>query len=220
MVSLTERIIEAGLGDRLFNEHQLARVLEGSAQSRYGIVNRALKAGELCRYQRGLYSLSDSVLHKANIHPFYLAQTLKPGSYISLETSLSYHGWIPEAVFVTASITPGRKSRKYQHEQLGQFSYHPLATQKGHFLELVERVEVNNQPVLIAKPIRALMDLIALKKLEWQGLEWLTQGMRIETEYLKDISHEDIETLKKVYKHKKVIDYLSHLSNSLELEDD
>jgi predicted transcriptional regulator of viral defense system len=40
-------------------------------------------------------------------------------SYISFETALAYHGWIPERVFVTASVVPGRKSRRYENEKMG-----------------------------------------------------------------------------------------------------
>ena len=149
------------------------------------------------------------------MHPFALAQMMESGSYVSLETALAHHGWIPEAVYTTASILPGRKSKNYEHEKLGSFTFHPLAIHKGYFLELVLREQVNQQAMLIAKPIRALMDLICLRKKEWQGMDWLTEGMRIDYEYLRTINSADIRILKLVYKQKSVKNFLDKLSREL-----
>ena len=85
---------------------QLARLLDGTPQRRYNLVNRALKHGELLQLRRGLYLLAPQSANKLP-HPFVLAQALQTGSYISFETALSFHGWIPESVPVTLSVVPG-----------------------------------------------------------------------------------------------------------------
>jgi hypothetical protein len=185
--------------------------LGGSEARRYGLVNRALKAGELLRVKRGLYVLANKY-RGYPLHPFALAQTLVPGSYVSLETALAYHGWIPEGVYTTASILPGRKFKEFQHEGLGYFTFHPLATNKGYFLELVERLKINEQTMLMAEPIRALMDLVCLRKMKWQGLGWLVEGLRIDPDYLRKITNADIRILKEVYKHKQVKEFLDALT--------
>jgi len=211
MKPLTEKIIESQLVNRIFSDAELSRLAGGSEARRYGLVNRALSAGELLRVKRGLYVLPNKY-RDYPLHPFALAQALAPGSYVSLETVLSYHGWIPEAVYTTASILPGRKSQSYDHEKLGSFTFHPLATNKGYFLELVERLKIEQQTMLVAKPARALMDLVCLRKKEWQGMDWLTEGLRIEYEYLRTITSADIRILKLVYKHKRMQDFLENLS--------
>ncbi|MEH6550106.1 MAG: hypothetical protein V7711_17075 [Pseudomonadales bacterium] len=217
MKNLTLAIKEQGFADRLLNEHQIARIVGGSPQRRYGLVNRALKAGELIRVQRGLYMLAGQY-RDAPYHPYHIAQGLFPSSYISLETALAYHGWIPEAVYETASILPGRKSKELKNEQFGKFTFHPLATNRGYFLELVERVQINKQTMLIAKPIRALMDLVCYKKVEWQGIDWIEKGLRIDLEYLRSVPAADIRTLKLVYKQKRVKVFLAELEKALNLE--
>jgi predicted transcriptional regulator of viral defense system len=217
MQTLTEQLLEAGLGDRVLTDLQLSRLIEGSSQRRYHLVNRAMKAGELIRVRRGLYILADKY-RSYPCHPFVLAQMLEPGSYVSLETALSFHGWIPEAVYTTASITPGRKEKKVNHEQEGLFSFYPLAIERGFFLELVERNHVHQQPFLVADPLRALMDLVSLKKIEWQGLSLLEQGMRIDQDYLKSISAADLQTLMHVYKHSRAQHFLSELGIELGLQ--
>ena len=214
MQSLTERLIELELANRVLSDTQLARVVGGSPQRRYGLVNRAMKAGELLRLTRGSYLLAERFRDYPS-HPFALAQAFVPGSYVSFETALAHHGWIPEAVYTTASVTPGRKSLDYEHPVFGRFSFHPLAIQTGYFLELVARVQITQQSLLVAEPFRALMDLVCLRKLEWQGMEWLTEGMRVDYEHLQNITSADIRTLELVYKQKRVNSFLKSLAREL-----
>lgn len=217
MNTITNRIIEQGLANRVLKVSQLKRLVKGSAQSRYNLVNRAIKTKELSRFQRGLYTLDDR-FRDYPCHPFILAQALEPGSYISFETALAYHGWIPEAVYTTASVISHRKSRKFKHKKMGIFNFQPLAVKREHFLELVNRHQTNEQTMLIAKPCRALMDLICLRKLSWKGMDWLLEGLRIDPELLASITGTDIKILKLIYKHKRVKSYLSYLSRELDLD--
>lgn len=215
MQTVTNKIIEHGLANRFIRVSQLARFIEGSEQRRYGLVNRSIKTGELLRVQRGSYLLNNR-FRDYRYHPFALAQALVPGSYVSFETALAYHGWIPEAVHITASVTPGRKSKRYELKKMGNYSFHPLAIQPGYFLECVNRHQLDGQTMLIAKPCRALMDIICLRKLDWQGIGWLTDGLRVDLELLRAISGKDIHILQFVYKHKRVKSFLSALSRELE----
>ena len=214
MQTVTKKIINHGLSDRIIRVDQLSRIVGGSNGRRQGLVNRALKKNELLRLQRGLYILA-ARYRQHPIHPFALAQGLAPGSYISFETALSYHGWIPEKVFTTASVVPGRKSRKYDSELLGNFTFTPLATEKGYFLELVTRHQIDGQTVLIAAPCRALMDLVCLRKVVWQGMRWISEGLRIDLDLLNDISRNELKTLQHIYKHQRVKSFLSLLSEEL-----
>lgn len=214
MQSITRQIINSGLANRVITEDQLSRLTPGSAQSRYNLVNRAMKAGELIRLHRGIYKLSERYENEP-LHPFAVAQVFIPGSYVSFETALSHHDWIPEAVYHTACVTPFQKTKEYHHEKFGGLSFHPLAIQRGYFLELVERKQINKQAILIARPARALMDLVCLRKEEWQGLDWLTEGLRIDYEYLRRITNADIRILKSVYKQKRVKGFLDRLAKEL-----
>ena len=112
MQTLTQVVIGAGLGSKVLHDGQLAVVLEGSAQRRYNLVNRALVAGELVRLKRGCYVLHPAVTG-TKPHGFVVAQYLQPGSFISFETALAWHGWIPEEVRLIASVVPGRRKAEY-----------------------------------------------------------------------------------------------------------
>src|SRR3546814_701831 len=96
MSSLAQQITAAGLADHILSERQLGRLLGGGDARRYGLVNRALKDGSLLRVKRGTYLLGRDY-RSQTVHPFAIAQSLVPGSYISLESALTWHGWIPEA---------------------------------------------------------------------------------------------------------------------------
>ena len=216
MQTLTKMIVDAGLNDRITTDVQLKRLVTGTDQRRHHLVNRAIKAGELVRLRRGLYTLARK-LRTHPVHPFAVAQSLMPGSYVSLETALVFHGWIPEAVYTTTSIVPGRKVKEFRHEELGLFTFHPLAIQQGSFLELVRRVEVNRQSFLVAQPLRALMDLVCLKKIQWQDFAWIEQGLRVDVDALKKVTADELCTLKDVYKHQRVRHFIGELEQSLEL---
>jgi len=214
MQTLAQKLIDQGLENRVLTEKQLARVLEGSRQRRYGLVNRAINAGELHRLSRGRYLLADRFRDYPG-HPFALAQAFVQGSYVSFETALAYHGWIPEAVYTTACVTPGKKSLVFETGKYGRFSFHPLAIHTGRFLELVKRVQITEQTMLVAEPLRALMDLVCSRKTQWQGIGWLKKSLRIDEEYLKSIKRGDMDTLMLVYKQKRVKSFLNSLNQAL-----
>ena len=217
MHTLTKNIVEKGFKDRIIRVEQLSRLVDGSRDRRYGLVNRALKSGELLRVQRGLYVLADRY-RSQNSHPFALAQALVPSSYVSFETALAYHGWIPEQVFSTASVIPGRKSRLYENELFGSYRFHSLAINRGCFLELVGRHFMSGQPVLVAEPCRALMDLVCFRKTRWQGMGWLTDGLRIDSGMLLAITRQDINILKQVYMHKRMQSFLCSFASELDFD--
>lgn len=217
MQTLPESIIKQGLRDRLLSERQLERVIGAGANRRYGLVNRALKAQELIRIRRGLYVLP-SKFRTEPPHPFAIAQALEPGSYVSFETALSMHGWIPESVRIVASVVPGRKSSALEHSLLGSFTFHPLAVHREHFLELIERRQLGTQTAWVAKPLRALMDLVTFRKVSWQGLSWLTDGLRIDEQFLREIARSEVRTLSKVYKQKRSKEFLGAFAGDLGLD--
>jgi len=217
MQTVTEIIAQQGLANRFIKASQLDQLIDGSPERRYGLINRALKSGELLRIQRGLYVLAER--YRPNpVHPFALAQALAPGSFVSFETALAYHGWIPERVHRTSSVVRNRKSRQYENSKLGIYSFHPLATQPGYFLELVNRIKIDEQVMLVAQPYRALMDLICLRKKSWPGINWLTEGLRIDLDRLQNITRREFHTLELIYKHKRVKSFISSLWLELNLD--
>lgn len=214
MSALISQVAGAGYADRILRDQQIKRILGGSDDRRYGQVKRALQSGALIRIKRGLYVLAEQY-REHPLHPFALAQALVSGSYVSMETALAFHGWIPEAVYTTVSVTPGRKSQVIDHPNFGHFEFNPLALHKSGFLAGVQRHVVSDQAMLVASPLRALMDLVAFRKQEWQGIAWLDDGMRISKAHLVQIRSKDFSDLRDVYKHKAVNEFLSQLERQV-----
>lgn len=214
MTPLTEMIIQAGDKGRIFSVQTLQHLLAGSDDSRYGLVNRALKKGEILQIKRGLYILADQYRDQP-VHPFVVAQQMSPGSFISLETALSFHGWIPEGVTTTASMIHGGKSSQSLHEPFGLFSYHRMTVIPGSFLSMVQRHTLEKQVSFIADPLRALLDMVYLRKLTWQGIGFIVDGLRIEEDQLRAESVENIKQLECIYRGKREQHFIKNLLQSL-----
>lgn len=209
MNTLVHQIQEHGLNDSIFTVRQLASIIEGSKARRYGLVNRALKRGDLVQLKRGLYCLSTSITKAEFLpHPFGVAQAMDRHSYISFETALRYHNWIPEAVYTNCSVTKKTKSFRYFHDVLGWFTYQPLAVNKSGFLNGVSKLEFGKQVALVAEPLRAVMDIVERQKQPWTGIDYIEEGLRIEDEDFLSLRRKDFAELKNVYKHKSAKNFL------------
>ena len=89
----------------VFTDRDIAQlILRGSKDSRYGLIKRALKKSEIIRIRRGLYCLAKKY-ERRPLNLFSIAQLIYGPSYVSLESALSYHGWVPEGVFMTTSVS-------------------------------------------------------------------------------------------------------------------
>jgi hypothetical protein len=105
-----------------------------------------------------------------------VAQALYSPSYISLHSALSYHGWIPEAVYTTTSVSIERA--RVFHTCLGTFSYHRIP--KFRFYQGVEHIRMNDTVFLMADPWKALADYIYIHKTHWHTRAELHEDLRIE----------------------------------------
>ncbi|MCK4608315.1 MAG: hypothetical protein KAT71_02430 [Gammaproteobacteria bacterium] len=215
MLPATEKIIDANLGDNILTKANLDHLFGKTAASRYGLINKMLKKGELIKLRRGLYILATKYRH-TQISKFHLASRIMPHSYVSLESALSYHGWIPEKVVLTTSVTANTRPRSFQ-TLFGEFAYYYIPINSYEFLTSVSRSEIANQPFLVASPLRALADHVYVRKPTGQGLDFLFNSLRIEEEQIKKINTTELEMVKKVYRSKRVLDFLSNLIRELKL---
>src|SRR5690242_1644963 len=103
---------------------ELTSLLRGTPDSRYSKVKRMLAQGKLLHIRRGLYCLTNEEGYLKKPHPYELAQYIYGPSYISLESALSYHQLIPEAVYTTTSAA-GKRSNEFE-TPIGIFSFKQL----------------------------------------------------------------------------------------------
>ncbi len=177
-----------------------------------GLVKRAIGAGEIIHIRRGLYCLSPKY-NRYGISRNVLANLVYGPSYISMETALSIHGWIPEAVHSVVSVSLGRA--KTFETPVGYFDYVQIA--QTPLFAGVERIEGESsaQAFLVAKPLKALADYVASHGMDWQDSDPLEESLRIEPESIGGLTTADFDELDGVYKSRRARRFLFGLRREL-----
>lgn len=183
MQALTEQVV-AQLEKPFFTRNELEQWVEGNANRRDALLRRAMAAGEIVRVRRGLYTLC-SPYQKKKPNPFALAQHVYGPSYISLESALAFHGWIPEAVYTVASVSL-KRSRTFE-TPVGRFDF--VRISQRCFYAGVERVELGegNEPALMAHPIKALADLVYVRRSD-ESLAAFLGSLRVDIDVLEPVA--------------------------------
>ena len=142
----------------------------------------------------------------------WVAQHIYGPSYISLESALSWHGWIPEAVYTLTSVS-FYKSKDYK-TPLGLFSYSHVP--QNIFYESVERhIDQEGYIFFMAKPLKALVDYIYINKIDFDSVDFLLNSLRIEKEELNKLQNRDFNLLAENYENEKVNQFLSKIKKEL-----
>jgi len=136
-------------------------------------LSRWIKDGRVIKLHKGLYSLAEPY-RKVIPDPFFIANQLRPASYISLQSALSWYHMIPEFVPETSSITSGRPL--IIKTPIGRFNFRHIKKTLFSDYKLIKLT--NEQQAYIASPEKALLDLIYLTP-EADHLEYL-QELRLQ----------------------------------------
>ena len=197
-----------------FTDSDIANLFPGSRNHLYGLVKRAIANKEIIHIRRGLYCLAPKY-QRREVNLRSLAQTIYGPSYVSLESALSYHGWIPEAVYTVTSVS--RKKSKEFDTPLGIFSYTHIPL--NVFYSDVERVEDSSTGsfILMARPMKALTDYVYVYKKDWHGLEPAVKSLRIETDQLRQVSCGELDSLCLNYRSRRVHKFIEGTKKDLEL---
>lgn len=210
MNKLTEKVFEiAPFG--YFSYQDVATLFPDSANKRYGLIKRAITDGHILHIRRGLYCLAPKY-RKTKINLYALAQHIYGPSYVSLETALSWHGWIPEAVYTLTSSAFG-KSNEFS-TPLGEFSY--TRVPQNIFYTGVERhIDEAGDVFFIASPVKALADYVYVHKKDWAGLEPAIKSLRIEPEEIESVGSDEMEVLIENYTSRRVRAFLDGVRKDL-----
>ena len=176
----------------------------------YAHVQRALKSGEVIQLRRGLYHLSSSVF-PALVSTEMLANLIYGPSYVSLESALSYHGWIPEAVHNCTSVTSGRP--RHFDTPHGRFSY--VRIKQTPLMAGVLCEQATGGTFLVATPLKALADIVAARGLDWGDSGPLVSSLRIDSEDIDGLTSEDFDMLDGVYYSRRARTFLAGLRKEL-----
>ncbi len=176
------------------------------------LLKRAVQAGEIHRIRRGLFCLDRRFL-ASPLNSLALAQLVYGPSYLSAETALSWHGWIPEAVQAIVSTSLGR-TREFV-TPLGTFVFQRVPQEA--LLAGVQRIAEPGSSVsyFMARPLKALGDYVYLHHCDWKTADPLLGSLRIEEAALASLSGADFEELEGVYRSGRVRRFLAGLRGDL-----
>ena len=194
-----------------FHDHDVSAILHGSPESRYSLIKRELKKGTILRLRRGLY-LKRRVASQPLPNLFEIAPHVYSPSYISLESALSYHGWIPEAVYTVTSVCAKRSVQFNTPLALFSFLHVPIK----NFYMGVKRVADADGIFQLAEPWRALADYAYVHGKTWTDLDSLAADMRIEIEVLQTQGLEVLQELSEGYPCKRVRAWLQKMNKTVQ----
>jgi hypothetical protein len=210
--TITELALERAVRG-VFTREQAALWVQSRGPRLDALLKRAVGSGEVWRIYRGLYCLADKD-RRSKINPLELAQRIHGPSYISLETALSHHGWIPEGVQAITSVACGR-ARTFD-TPVGLFTF--TRVPQSNFLAGVRRVvEDGGDAYFLATPLKALADLIYAHRLDWRSAAPVVQSLRVEEESLAELTRDSFEEVEAAYASGRVLGFLAGLRKDLNL---
>ena len=210
MQNLTEIALEKAVGG-VFTRPEVACWIGGSPDRQFSLLKRAMAAGEVVRIHRGLYCLATKYLRQ-KIDPLVLAQRVYGPSYISLETALSYHGWIPEAVYAVTSTSLDR-SREFD-TPMGHFSF-TRVPQETFYAEVARVEKENGDSFLLASPLKALADYVYAHRCDWNSARPVVEGLRVDECSLAGVDLTSFDRLLANYTARRVRRFLEGLRKDL-----
>lgn len=152
----------------------LHHVLDKTTDSRQAIIKRAIQKGYLTPIRRDMYLIKNA--KRALLNSFEMAMIIYGPSYVSFESALSYHGWIPEAVRTTTSASV-KRAREFE-TPIGIFSYEHIPVKA--FSLGIEQHQQDTITLFIASPVKALADIVYARKRTWESISDLSEDLRIE----------------------------------------
>jgi hypothetical protein len=197
----------------VFTREQAALWVESSGARLDGLLKRAVASGEVWRIHRGLYCLSNRYT-KGKVNPLGLAQLVHGPSYVSLETALSQHGWIPEGVYAITSVSFER-SRTF-NTPIGLFTF--TRVPQREFLAGVRRETPDGGGAyFLATPLKALSDLVYAQKRDWTSTAPVVESLRIDEREFGSLTADMFDEVMSAYNPGRIRRFLVGFRKDLKL---
>lgn len=154
-------------------------------------ISRFLKHKEIIQLKNGLYASAEFFGKNKNdiSYSFYLANIIRPPSYISSWTALQYYNLATEAVHSLMSVTL-KVTRNYK-TKAGNFSYQSIKKELFSGFALVK----GKFNFFIACPSKALFDLLYFRTHQFRGvspekIKMLIEELRIDIDEMDKAEQE------------------------------
>lgn len=152
--------------------------------------------------KRGVYTLSTAD-RSVGLSAYFLANNLYAPSYISLESAMTYYGFIPEKVHLITSVTT-KKTQEF-HNKIGDFKYHHIKTSAFNYFVTVADEFGNN--FYLATPEKALIDFMYIRMLKLPKIDDDIFAVSYRLQNLEKLETKKLKMLAGLYNSEKM-DYL------------
>jgi len=189
------------------------RRIEKNNQVLLNQFNRWQKKGLLVKLKRGTYLLNKND-RKINPGRYFIANKLYEPSYVSMETALSFYGFIPERVYDIISVTT-KKTARFKND-LGLFVYRHIRPQVFEGVKLIK--DENGFSVFIAEPEKAILDFLYFNagKIKIDIEDVFMNSYRFQN--TKVLKKRKIMKLAAAFGNKKLLKLAKHFCNFIEKE--
>ncbi len=174
--------------------HQLLRSLLHSFKQPNDKIHKLLRDGLITSVKKGLYVAGPN-LNSGKPEPLLLANHILGPSYVSMETALAYHGFIPERVYEIASATT-KASRTFK-TTVGTFTYTKIPL--PYYSYGIQRCMLKqDQYAMVASPAKAICDKVIttsglLFRSKKSAAQFLIENMRMDESKLKELNIKEME---------------------------
>jgi predicted transcriptional regulator of viral defense system len=146
-------------------------------------LTRWVKKGYLIKLKNDSYTFSE--LRDTNNIQLYIANRMYRPSYVSLHSAMAFHGFIPESIVQTTSVST-MKTKRFENS-LGSFSYKKLKTQL--FFGYTPLQFSKDKIIFMALPEKSILDLLYLYPFYNTKNELL--NLRLDKEMLNEVMNID-----------------------------
>ena len=133
-------------------------------------ISRFLRHREILQLKRGLYVSTDFFSKNRGdlSYSFYLANIIRPPSYVSSWSALQFYNLTTEAIHGITSVTP-KVTRTYE-TKAGNFTYQSLKQELFSDFSLIQGKASLKFNFFIASPAKALFDLLYFKTHQFRSV--------------------------------------------------
>jgi hypothetical protein len=142
-----------------------------------------------------------------------LSSALRINSYVSLEYALCDYDWIHRDWDTITCVTSG--SPLEIQTTLKCFSFVRLVQKDINAGTEKVELEFQNGTYLLAKPLKALADIVAIHNPEWKSLKSLIKSLNISYHYLESVSRDDFIDIQDNYTQPDVLRFLEEVRKEL-----
>lgn len=139
---------------------QIETKLGISRQASRNLIGKLVRNGWLVRIKKGSFAIANLESHSfSNISPLAIAQVLVPGSYVSFEYALNYHGHFDQfPAKITSVTTANTKHFSFQGTE------YLFVKAKPEMMEGFKEVEIEGQSGRVAELEKALLDFLHFRR--------------------------------------------------------